>query len=279
MSFKTIFKRLMAERLAFISFIFLSILVIIALLAPYIAPFDPFKQDLSAVMSPPSSKHWLGTDGLGSDIFSQLLNGTQTAIKASLFAIMIPLFVGVPLGILSGYFGGIIDDIFMRIVDGIIAIPAIILALGITSALGVNLWNAMMAIGIIFTPQFARLARGQTLQIRSEPYVEAAKISGAGSVWIMVRHIIPNISPPIVVQASFNLSIAILIETTLSFLGLGAQPPDVSWGNLIQQGYSMIDLNPWMMVYPGIAILLTILAGNFLGDGLRVALDPKQKYS
>ncbi|WP_040209178.1 ABC transporter permease [Neobacillus jeddahensis] len=279
MSFKTIFQRLMAEKLAFISFIFLAILVIIALLAPYIAPYDPFKQDLSEVMSPPSAKHWLGTDGLGSDIFSQLLNGSQTAIKAALFAILLPLFIGVPLGTLSGYFGGIVDDIFMRIIDGIIAIPAIILALGITSALGVNLWNAMMAIGIIFTPQFARLARGQTLQIRSEPYVEAAKISGAGSVWIMVRHIIPNISPPIVVQASFNLSIAILIETTLSFLGLGAQAPDVSWGNLIQQGYSMIDMNPWMMVYPGIAILLTILAGNFLGDGLRVALDPKQKSS
>ncbi|RFU62944.1 ABC transporter permease [Peribacillus glennii] len=279
MSFKTIFKRLMAERLAFISFIFLGILVIIALLAPYIVPYEPFKQDLTKVMSPPSTEHWLGTDGLGSDIFSQLLMGSQTAIKAALFAIMIPLFIGVPLGILSGYFGGIIDDIFMRIVDGIIAIPAIILALGITSALGVNLMNAMMAIGIIFTPQFARLARGQTLQVRSEPYVEAAKISGAGSVWIMVRHIIPNISPPIVVQASFNLSIAILIETTLSFLGMGAQQPEVSWGNLIQQGYSMIDMYPWMMVYPGIAILLTILAGNFLGDGLRVALDPKQRKS
>jgi peptide/nickel transport system permease protein len=279
MSFKTIFKRLLAEKLAFASFIFLALLTIIAIVAPYIAPYEPFKQDLSQVMSPPSAKHWLGTDGLGSDIFSQLLVGSQTAIKAALFSIMIPLFIGVPLGILSGYFGGIVDDIFMRIVDAIIAIPAIILALGITSALGVNLWNAMMAIGVVFTPQFARLARGQTLQIRLEPYVEAAKISGAGSVWIMVRHIIPNISPPIVVQASFNLSIAILIETTLSFLGLGAQPPDVSWGSLIQQGYSLIDVNPWMMVYPGIAILFTILAGNFLGDGLRVALDPKQKTS
>lgn len=279
MSLKIIFKRLMSERLAFFSFIFLTFLVIIAILAPYIVPYDPFGQDLSKVMTPPSAEHWLGTDGLGSDIFSQLLMGTQTAIKAALFAILIPLFVGVPLGILSGYFGGIIDDIFMRIVDGIIAIPAIILALGITSALGVNLWNAMMAIGIVFTPQFARLARGQTLQIRSEPYIEASKISGAGIVWIMIRHIIPNISPPIVVQASFNLSIAILIETTLSFLGLGAQTPDISWGNLIYQGYSMIYINPWMIVYPGIAIMLTILAGNYLGDGLRVALDPKQKIS
>lgn len=279
MSFKKIFKRLMSERLAFVSLLFLVFLAIIAILGPHIVPYDPFEQDLTKVLSPPSAEHWLGTDALGADIFSQLIMGSQTAIKAALFAILIPLFIGVPLGILSGYFGGIIDDIFMRIVDGIIAIPAIILALGITSALGVNLWNAMMAIGIIFTPQFARLARGQTLQIRSEPYVEAAKISGAGSFWIMVIHIIPNISPPIVVQASFNLSIAILIETTLSFLGLGAQTPDISWGNLIYQGYSMIEMNPWMMVYPGVAIMLTILAGNYLGDGLRVALDPKQKVA
>lgn len=279
MSFKIIFKRLMAEKLAFFSLIFLVVLVIVAILAPHIVPYGPFQQDLSEVMYPPSAKHWLGTDSLGRDVFSQLLMGSQTAIKAGLFSIVFPLFIGVPLGVLTGYFGGIVDDIFMRLVDGIIAIPAIILALGITSALGVSLWNAMMAIGIIFTPQFARLARGQTLQIRSEPYVEAAKISGAKSVWIMAKHIIPNISPPIVVQASFNLSIAILIETTLSFLGLGAQPPDVSWGSLIQQGYSMIDVDPWMMVYPGVAIMLTILAGNFLGDGLRVALDPKYKIS
>ena len=277
MSFKTIFKRLRAERLAFASFIFLVMLVSVALLAPHIQPYDPFRQDLTKVMQLPSAEHWLGTDGLGCDVLSKMLMGSQTAIKSALFAIMIPLLVGVPLGVLSGYFGGVMDDVFMRIVDAIIAIPALILALGITSALGVNLWNAMMAIGIVFTPKFARLARGQTLQVRLEPYVEAAKISGAGFVWIMFRHILPNISPPIVVQASFNLSMAILTETTLSFLGMGAQPPDVSWGNLIQQGYSLIYINPWMIVYPGIAIMLTILAGNFLGDGLRVALDPKQQ--
>ncbi|WDL97681.1 ABC transporter permease [Alicyclobacillus sp. ALC3] len=277
MSFKIVFKRLMAEKLAFVSLIFLVILVIIAILAPDIIPYGPFQQDLSQVMSPPSARHWLGTDSLGRDIFSQLIMGSRTAIKAGLFSIVFPLLIGVPLGVMSGYFGGIMDDIFMRIVDGVIAVPAIILALGITSALGVNLWNAMMAIGIIFTPQFARLARGQTLQIRSEPYVEVAKISGSGPLWIISKHIIPNISPPIIVQASFNLSIAILIETTLSFLGMGAQPPDVSWGSLIQQGYTMMDVDPWMMVYPGIAIMLTILAGNFLGDGLRVALDPKYR--
>ncbi|MEH7235892.1 ABC transporter permease [Bacillus sp. JJ1562] len=277
MSFGTIFKRLITERLAFFSFLFLMVLFIISLIAPLIVPYDPVKQDLSKVMLGPSVQHWLGTDELGRDIFSRLLMGTKSAIQAGLIAILIPLCIGVPMGILSGYLGGIIDDIFMRIVDGIIAIPAILLALGITGALGVNLWNAMIAIGIVFTPQFARLARGQTLQVRSEPYVEAAKISGAGAGWIMLKHIIPNISPPIIVQASFNLSYAILVEASLSFLGMGAQSPQISWGNMIQQAYSMINMNAWMIIYPGLAIMLTVLAGNFLGDGLRTALDPKYK--
>jgi len=277
MSLRVIFKRLMSERLAFISFVFLVLLVGVSLLAPFIVPYDPLKQDLTNVMLGPSMQHWLGTDELGRDIFSRLLMGTQAAIQAGMVAILIPLVIGVPMGILSGYLGGIIDDIFMRIVDGILAIPAILLALGITGALGISLWNAMIAIGIIFTPQFARLARGQTLQIRSEPYVEAAKISGAGAGWIMVKHIIPNIAPPIIVQASFNLSYAILVEASLSFLGLGAQSPQISWGNMIQQAYSMININSWMIIYPGLAIMLTVLAGNFLGDGLRTALDPKYK--
>jgi peptide/nickel transport system permease protein len=277
MSFKTIFKRLMSERLAFLSFLFLLLLAVISLIAPYIVPHDPLKQDLMNVMLPPSAQHWLGTDELGRDIFSRLLMGTKAAIQAGLFAILIPLCIGVPMGILSGYLGGIVDDIFMRIVDGIIAIPTILLALGITGALGISLWNAMIAIGIASTPQFARLARGQTLQVRSEPYVEAAKISGAGPGWIMLRHIIPNITPMVIVQASFNLSYAILVETSLSFLGMGAQSPQISWGNMIQQAYSMINMNAWMIIYPGMAIMLTVLAGNFLGDGLRVALDPKYK--
>lgn len=270
-----IFKRLMSERLAFLSFIFLSMLVILSFVAPYIVPYDPFEQDLMKVMQGPSAEHWLGTDELGRDIFSRLLFGANSAIQAGLFAILIPLCIGVPMGIISGYLGGVIDNIFMRVVDGIIAIPAILLALGITGALGISLWNAMIAIGIVFTPQFARLARGQTLQVRSEPYVEASKVSGAGAFWVMMKHIVPNISPPIIVQASFNLSFAILVEATLSFLGMGAQSPQISWGNMIQQAYSMINMNPWMIVYPGLAITITVLAGNFLGDGLRSALDPK----
>jgi len=277
MSFRTVLRRLVAERLAFISLIYLIVLVVVALSAPWIVPYDPAQVDVMNMMQPPSWKHWFGTDELGRDIFSRVLMGAETAVKASLFAVLIPLCIGVPIGIISGYVGRIVDDIFMRIIDGIIAIPAIILALGITSALGVNLWNAMMAIGIVFTPQFARLARGQTLQVKSEHYVEAAQITGASALWIMFRHIIPNIASPLVVQASFNLSIGVLVETTLSFLGMGVQDPDISWGVMIQQAYNMINYNPTMILYPGIAILLTVLAGNFLGDGLRTALDPKYK--
>lgn len=277
MQVRMIGRRLFRERLAFISLIYLVFLVLLSIIAPYIVPFNPEAQDLTQIMMAPNGTHWFGTDELGRDIFTRLLLGAQAAIQAGLIAILIPLFVGVPLGIISGYLGGIVDDVFMRIVDAILSFPAILLALGITGALGVSLWNAMLAIGIIFTPQFARLARGQTLQIRREPYVEASKISGAGPLWIMLRHILPNISSPIIVQASFSFSLAILVEASLSFLGMGAQSPQISWGGMLHQAYSMIFVNPLMMVFPGLAILISVLAGNFFGDGLRVAVDPKLK--
>ncbi len=277
MSIKEVIHRFRHERIAFISFIFLVILSVVAIFAPLIVPYNPNQQDLANVLANPSFVHWMGTDNLGRDIFSQVIMGTRTAIQASIFAILIPLFIGVPLGIMAGYIGGLVDDIFMRIIDAIMAIPGILLALGITAALGISLWNAMIAIGIVSIPQFSRLARGQTLQIRTEPYVEAAKISGAGPFWTMYKHIIPNILPPILVQASVNISFAVLAETSLSFLGMGAQSPQISWGSMIEQAYSLINLNPWLIVYPGIATALTVMAGNFVGDGLRVAIDPKLK--
>nr|WP_204697579.1 ABC transporter permease [Geomicrobium sediminis] len=270
-------RRFMRQRAAFISGIFVVLLIVVALFAPWLAPYPPDLPNYDRVMAGPSLAHWLGTDELGRDVLSRLMYGAQAGIQAALIAIIIPLVIGVPLGILSGYLGGVFDEVFMRIVDGILAIPAILLALGITAALGVNLWNAMIAIGIVFTPQFARLARSQTLQIRSEAYVYAAKVSGAGAFWTMGRHIIPNISPPIIVQSSFNMSFAILVEASLSFLGLGAQSPQISWGGMIQQAYSLMYMNPWLILAPGVAIMLTMLAGNIMGDGLRVALDPKLK--
>lgn len=277
MQLRIAIQRLYQEKLAFFSMVYLLLLVVLALIGSFIVPFEPNKQDLSNVMLPPDGTHWFGTDELGRDTFSRVIAGAQAAIQAGLVAILIPIIIGVPLGIISGYLGGIVDDVFMRIVDAILSFPAILLALGITGALGVSLWNAMIAIGIIFTPQFARLARGQTLQVRREPYVEAAKISGAGPLWIMMKHILPNILSPIIVQASFSFSLAILVEASLSFLGMGAQSPQVSWGGMLHQAYSMIFVNPLMMIFPGLAILLSVLAGNFFGDGLRVAIDPKMK--
>jgi peptide/nickel transport system permease protein len=277
MRLRFIFSRFLRERLAFFSFCFLIAVFLIAILSPWIAPYDPVEQDLANVMAPPGAEHWFGTDQLGRDIFSRILVGSRASMEAGLIAILIPLFIGVPLGIISGYLGGIVDDIFMRVVDAILSFPAILLALGITGALGVSLWNAMMSIGIIFKPQFARLARGQTLQVRREAYVESARISGAGTWWIMTRHILPNISAPIIVQTSFSFSFAILVECSLSFLGMGAQPPQISWGGMLKEAYGMIFVSPWMTIYSGFAILLTVLAGNFLGDGLRVAIDPKIK--
>ncbi|EKN70959.1 hypothetical protein BABA_03829 [Neobacillus bataviensis LMG 21833] len=277
MQFRIAIQRLFQEKLAFFSMVYLLLLVVLALIGSFIVPFEPNEQDLSKVMLPPDGTHWFGTDELGRDTFSRVIAGAQAAIQAGHVAILIPIFVGVPLGIISGYLGGIVDDVFMRIVDAILSFPAILLALGITGALGVSLWNAMIAIGIIFTPQFARLARGQTLQVRREPYVEASKISGAGPLWIMMKHILPNILSPIIVQASFSFSLAILVEASLSFLGMGAQSPQVSWGGMLHQAYSMIFVNPLMMIFPGLAILLSVLAGNFFGDGLRVAIDPKMK--
>ncbi|OUM90382.1 MAG: diguanylate cyclase [Bacillus thermozeamaize] len=277
MRLEQVMRRFWHERLAFVSFCYLVVLVLIAIFAPWITPHDPDEQVLQDVLLPPSAEHWFGTDELGRDIFSRVLMGARASIEAGFVAILIPVLIGVPLGVISGYLGGVVDDMFMRVVDGILSFPAILLALGITGALGVNLWNAMIAIGIVFTPQFARLARGQTLQVRQEAYVEAAEISGAGPVWIMFRHILPNIMPPIIVQISFSFSFAILVECSLSFLGLGAQPPQISWGGMLKDAYNMIYVSPWMTIYSGLPILLTVLAGNFLGDGLRVAIDPKIK--
>ncbi|BCJ85519.1 ABC transporter permease [Effusibacillus dendaii] len=272
-----IWKRFRKEKLALASFFYLIALIVIALIAPWISPHDPQAQNLNAVMQPPDAHHWFGTDELGRDVLSRLLFGSRAAIEAGFVAILIPLVIGVPIGIVSGYIGGVLDDIFMRVVDAILSFPAILLALGITGALGVSLKNAMIAIGIVFTPQFARLARGQTLQIRKSAYVEAAQIAGAGPFWIMCKHIIPNTLSPIIVQASFSFSFAVLVEASLSFLGLGAQSPQISWGMMLQQAYTKIYQNAWLMVFPGLAILFTVLAGNFFGDGLRVAVDPKMK--
>ncbi len=277
MRLKTVTKHIYNEKIDFISLINMLIWLMIAIFATIIVPFDAAEQNLMKIFQLPSKEHLLGTDQLGRDILSRAIMGSQTTFKAGFMAVLIPVLIGIPLGVLSGYLGGIIDDIFMRIVDGILSFPAILLALAITGVLGISLTNTMIAIGIIMTPEFARLSRGQTKQICSSAYIEASYISGGKSLWIMMKHIIPNIMPPLVVQISFSFSVAILIESGLSFLGLGAQAPQVSWGSLLKEAYVMIYSSPWMIIFPAFAISSMILAGNFVGDGLRVALDPRVK--
>ena len=277
MRLKTVTKHFYNEKIAFFSLIYMLIWLLIAIFATVIAPFEAAEQNLMKIFQLPGKEHLLGTDQLGRDILSRAIMGSQTTFKAGFMAVLIPVLIGIPLGVLSGYLGGIIDDIFMRIVDGILSFPAILLALAITGVLGISLTNTMIAIGIIMTPEFARLSRGQTKQICSSAYIEASYISGGSSFWIMMKHIIPNIMPPLIVQISFSFSVAILIESGLSFLGLGAQAPQVSWGSLLKEAYVMIYSSPWMIIFPAFAISSMILAGNFVGDGLRVALDPKVK--
>ena len=277
MRLKTVIKDFYNEKVAFFSLVYMMIWLLIATFASFIAPFDPMEQSLLNTFQKPNIEHLLGTDQLGRDILSRAILGSQTVFKAGLMAILIPVFIGVPLGILSGYLGGIIDDIIMRVADAILSFPGILLALAITGVLGISLTNTMIAIGIVMTPGYARLTRGQTKQIRSLAYIEASYISGGSAPWIMVKHIIPNIMPPLIVQTSFSFSVAILIESGLSFLGLGVQAPQTSWGSLLKEAYAMIYSSPWMILFPVFAISSMILAGNFVGDGLRVALDPSVK--
>lgn len=267
-------RRFVRHRTALVSFVYLCTLLAVAALAPSIAPHDPLKQDLGHILSPPSLKHLLGTDDLGRDVLSRLVHGARLSLAASLMAVAIAAVVGVPVGLVAGYLGGVIDDLVMRLADAMQAFPAIVLAMAITGAVGPGLYHTMVAIGIVYTPRFARLVRGQVLALREEPFVESARSAGAPHGWILWRHVLPNVTSPIIVQVSISIAFALLAETSLSFLGIGIQPPLPSWGADVGRGYRFMRLAPWLVFMPGMAILLTTMAFNFVGDGLRDALDP-----
>jgi peptide/nickel transport system permease protein len=268
-------RRLLKVRLAGIGLSIVLMLTLCAILAPVISPYDPTRQRLMEALEGPSAAHWLGTDENGRDVLSRVLHGTQVSLAAGIFSVSIALFLGVLTGMVSGYFGGRIDNILMRGMDALLAFPTLVLALAITAALGPGLRNAMIAIGIVYTPLFARLARGQVLSVREREFVEAARTLGAGHVRIMLSHILPNVVAPLVVQVSLSIALAILAEATLSFLGLGVQPPQPSWGSMVSRGKDYLDLAPWLAFAPGGAILLAVLGFNFLGDAVRDALDPR----
>lgn len=251
--------------------------VLVAILAPFISNYDPIKVSFTAIRKAPSLAHWFGTDELGRDIFSRMVFGTRASLLAGMCSVLIALTVGVPLGLLAGYFGGWIDGCISRVTEALFSIPFLILAIALAAFLGPSLVNAMIAIGVSAAPLFIRLARGQVLAIKNEDYVQSTRSLGASNRRIILRHILPNIMPALIVQATILIASAIIAEASLSFLGLGLQPPNPSWGSMLNTAKNFMTQAPWMSILPGSAIFLVVFGFNLLGDGLRDALDPRQE--
>jgi peptide/nickel transport system permease protein len=244
--------------------------------ADWLAPYDPFDQDLSAALSPPSPTHWFGADQYGRDMLSRVMHGTRTALLAVVVADGLALVLGCALGLIAGFFGGRVDAVAMRLVDVLLAFPYLLLALIIVAALGPGLTNSMIAIGIVYTPQYARLLRGQVLAVRQADYVRAARALGAARLRIMLRHVLPNSFTPVLVMATLQAG-AVIVETAgLSFLGLGAQPPSPDWGALLADGQSYFLTAWWIATFPGLAIFVVVIGFNLLGDALRDYADPRR---
>jgi len=250
-------------------------LIIVAAFAPYVSRYSPNEMALASRLQPPSMEHLLGTDEFGRDMLSRIIYGARASLQVGLVTVLIAGLLGTSLGLLSGYYGGFIDNVIMRVIDMILAFPTILLALVIVTALGPSLTNLMIAMGVVYTPQFARIARGSTLAVKSSEYIEAARSLGATAGRINLRHVLPNILSPLLVQATISIAFAILAEAALSFLGLGIQPPKPSWGSMLNQGRTYMALSPWLVISPGVAIMVTVLTFNFLGDALRDYLDPR----
>jgi peptide/nickel transport system permease protein len=270
-------RRLQRRKGAMVALAVVVLLILLAVLAPWIAPYDPTKTSFGLVRKAPSWAHWLGTDEVGRDVLSRVIFGARASLSAGLVSVGIAVGAGVPLGLLAGYAGGWIDAILSRLVDAMLAIPFLILAIALSAFLGPSLGNAMIAIGVTATPVFVRLTRGQTLSAKVEDYVEAARAVGNPHWRIALRHVLPNIVPPLLVQASLAIAGAIIAEAALSFLGLGQQPPAPSWGSMLNTAQRFIAQAPWMAFWPGFAIFISVLSFNLLGDGLRDALDPRHK--
>ena len=270
-------RRLRRRKSAVFGLAVIVLFVLAAVFAPLIAPYDPTQQSWGAIRKAPSLQHWFGTDESGRDLFSRVIFGARASLLAGVVSISIALGLGVPIGLLAGYGGKWIDAVIGRITDAMLACPFLILAIALAAFLGPSLQNAMIAIGLTATPIFVRLTRGQVMAVKVEDYVEAARAVGNPAIRIAVKHILPNILPALIVQATLSIAAAIIAEASLSFLGLGQQPPDPSWGSMLNTAQRFLTNAPWMAVWPGLAIFLTVLAFNMLGDGLRDALDPRER--
>ncbi|MGY4750852.1 ABC transporter permease [Pannonibacter sp. Q-1] len=269
-------KKLRSSRSALAGLIIISFFSALAILAPLLPIADPVATSWSAIRKAPSAAHWLGTDDLGRDILSRMIWGARASLMAGVFSVLIAAGIGVPLGILAGYFGGWVDLVISRVTEALLALPFLIMAIALAAFLSPSLTNAMIAIGLSAMPIFVRLTRGQVLAVKQEDYVEGARSVGLGHMDIMLRYILPNVTAPIIVQATLTVATAIIAEASLSFLGLGQQPPAASWGSMLNVAKNFLSQAPWMAMWPGAAIFLVVIGFNLLGDGLRDALDPRE---
>ncbi|MGG0670250.1 ABC transporter permease [Lederbergia citrisecunda] len=275
---KEMLQRLLENKLAVVGGVFTILLIFLALFPGVVATHSHTEQDYSAVLVPPSAAHWFGTDELGRDLFSRVIYGATTSLKAGLISVGIALGIGLPIGMLSGYFRGVWDEfLIMRITDAMLSFPPLVLALTLVAVFGAGLENAMIAIGLVLTPSFMRLIRGEVLAHREKEYVEAVRASGLPSWRILFIHILPNTIAPIIVQATLAIAAAIITEASLSYLGLGTQPPTPSWGSMLSTGQGYLEQAPWLGLFPGLFIFITVLSINLFGDGIRDMFDSKLK--
>jgi peptide/nickel transport system permease protein len=271
------FRRLLKRRGAVVGLVVVVAFVLLAVLADVVAPYDPTEADWSALRAAPTLEHPFGGDELGRDVLSRVIHGARASLFAGVISVFLALLIGIPVGLLSGYAGGLVDGLIMRFTDAMLAVPFLILAIAMAAFLGPSLTNAMIAIGISAAPIFIRLTRAQVQAVKVEDYIEAAQAVGNPPLRIALRHILPNIWPALMVQATLTIASAIIAEASLSFLGLGQQPPAPSWGSMLNTAKDFLTQAPWMAIYPGLSIFVVVLSFNLLGDGLRDALDPRHK--
>lgn len=276
---REVLARFLRHRLAVVGSLTLLFLLLLVVLGPLVIPHDPAESDFTAFNAPPSADHWLGTDSIGRDVLARMVHGGRVSLSVGLVATAIGAAIGVPLGLYAGFQGGRVDAVLMRLADVFMSFPSIMLILVLVAVVGPSIWSVMIILGILGWPHFARLMRGGVLVAREREFVEAARALGVSTATVMFRHILPNTFAPVLVAATFRTAQAILLEASLSFLGMGVQPPQASWGNMLYDAQSITTVAemPWIWMPPGFAIVLAVLAINFIGDGLRDALDPKMK--
>ena len=274
---REIWRRFRRSRTAVVGLAIVLVIVFAAIFADIIAPHDPYQTAPRAILLSPSLEHPMGTDAIGRDLFSRVIHGSRVSLQVGVISISIAAIVGVPLGVVAAYYGGLSDSLIMRFLDALLAFPAILLAIFVMAVLGPSIRNAMIAIGVIFIPAFARITRANALSLKEKEFVESARAIGAKDSYIMMRTILPNCVSPIIVQASLGVAYAVLVEASLSFLGLGSQPPEPSWGSILGAGRGLMASAPWVATFPGLAIFVCVLGFNLVGDGLREALDPHLK--